>query len=106
MEASSFPQLSSMVSRADRVVDSDLDEEQALLSMDTGRYYGMSEIGRYIWDLLARPWVVNDLVSMLAAQFKVDRSVCQQDVLDFLGELEQEKLIYVWSDPRQASPQG
>ena len=65
MESSRLPQLSSMVSRADRVVDSDVDEEQALLSMDTGRYYGMSEIGRYIWELLARPWVVNELVSML-----------------------------------------
>ena len=45
--------------------------------------------------MIAEPSRVGDLCDQLVADYNVDRSVIEQDVFDFLNELNKEGLIHV-----------
>jgi hypothetical protein len=53
----------------------------------------MNRVGSHVWKLLAKPIRISDLCTLLLAAYRVDRGVCEQQVLDLLEELRVEGLI-------------
>ena len=52
--------------RRDRVVANDLnDTETVMLDVDRGTYFGVTGVGRSIWDLLAEPATPDTIVASL-----------------------------------------
>ncbi len=89
----------SIVTQATDLVMSEVDDEIMLMSVDSGKYYGMDEVGSRIWQLIRHPIAISDLCEMLADEFEVDDLTCQQDVLAFLNELSSEGLIKINVSP-------
>ncbi|MFC5701753.1 lasso peptide biosynthesis PqqD family chaperone [Cohnella faecalis] len=76
-------------------VVSDMDGEKVMLSVSNGKYYNLGEIGGRIWDLIASPISIGQVVNLLLEEFSVDRAECERHVLVFLEQLSAEKLIHV-----------
>lgn len=74
-------QLDSVVQRVPEPVSSEIDDDLVILSVERGRYYGTEIVGNRIWALLA--------------EFEIERSVCEQEVRAFLGQLQDEGLVQV-----------
>jgi hypothetical protein len=85
--------LNTRVARGEGLVSSEMDGETVLLSVETGRYYGMDPVGSRIWDLIEQPRRVSGLCEALQEEFEVEREQCERDVLSYLNELYQEGLI-------------
>lgn len=81
------------VCQTQEVVTSDIDGEVVMMSIAKGNYYGMDAIGSRIWELMAHPIKVKDLVKLLLEEFKVDYQTCEKDVLKFLNELHDDNII-------------
>ena len=88
-------QLDSVVSRDESLMFSDLDGETVMMSIESGKYYGLDDIGSRIWALVEQPLSVSDLCDTLMTEFEVDRDTCQQHVLGFLEELKDEGIVTV-----------
>lgn len=88
-------QLHSTVTRSPEPVSSEIDDDLVILSVERGRYYGTEVVGQRIWALLAAPICVDNLCDALMAEFKVERAICEQEVLAFLSQLQAEGLIEV-----------
>jgi len=88
-------QLHSTVTRSPEPVSSEIDDDLVILSVERGRYYGTEVVGQRIWTLLAAPICVDNLCDALMAEFKVERAICEQEVLAFLSQLQAEGLIEV-----------
>lgn len=88
-------QLQSIVRRSPEPVSSEIDDDLVILSIERGRYYGTELVGQRIWQLLATPIRVDYLCDALVAEFTVKRATCEQEVLAFLSQLQQEGLIDV-----------
>ena len=69
------------------VLHSTVDDEEVLLDSDTGVYYGLNPVGRFLWHQLQEPRPVADLVERTASEFDVSRSECEEDVREFLTDL-------------------
>ena len=82
-------------SRVDGAVSSDLEGETVILSLDSGIYFGLDGVGSEIWHLLDARRTVNTIVGQLRREFRVTEERCQEDVLNFLRELERKNLIKV-----------
>jgi len=89
--------LDTVVKRSQGLVSNDMDGETVLLSVESGRYYGMDAVGTRIWDLIEQPRVVAALCDVLQEEFDVEREQCRRDVLSYLDELRAERLIEVES---------
>lgn len=74
---------------------SDYGGEKVMLSVHNGKYYNLGEIGGKIWDSIETPIAVTQLVDSLVADYEVDQSECEQQVISFLTNLMDEKLIGV-----------
>lgn len=74
---------------------SNMDGEIVMLSVENGKYYNLGRQGGRIWELIASPISVTDLVTALTAEYDIDRETCERDVLKFLTALLREKMIEV-----------
>ena len=73
----------------------DLDDEAAILNLKTGIYFGLNEVGAWIWRLIQEPRTVAAIREAVLAEFEVEPAACQADLQALLRELEQSQLITV-----------
>jgi len=83
----------SVVARSNGFVEAAIDNEIVALNIENGICYGLNRVGSRIWNLLATPVRIGDLCATLLAEYRVDPSVCERQVLDLLEELHAEGLI-------------
>lgn len=74
---------------------SDMDGEKVMLSVQNGKYYNLGEVGGDIWDSLANPIFVAQLIDQLTLQYEIEQALCEQQVIPFLEHLWGEGLISI-----------
>lgn len=87
--------LQSIIKQADNLVSCELDGETALMSVESGNYYGLDPVGSRIWALIEQDRLVSELCALLLEEFEVEPSPCEHYVLTFLNELAQNNLVTV-----------
>jgi Coenzyme PQQ synthesis protein D (PqqD) len=70
-----------------------IDNEIVALNIKRGTCYGSNRVGSRIWKLLAAPVQISEPCEILVHEHKVDLSVCELQIIDFLEELRAEDLI-------------
>ena len=72
-----------------------LGTETIVLNYELGNYYELNEMGSFIWSLLQANEVstVMEIKERMLAEFDVEESVCQEELMSFLENLFHEKLI-------------
>ena len=73
--------------RSDSPLTAAVDGEVVMLDPSTSRYYGLEGVGGRIWDLLAEPRSVDELVAALVLEFDVEADTCRQEVAAFTDDL-------------------
>lgn len=86
---------SSVVSAAKGQVSSDLAGEVVLLSLETGMYYGLDQVGARVWDLMKDPVRVADLCATIVQEYDVDAAECERDVLELLNQMASAGLVEI-----------
>jgi len=84
-----------VLKRSDELLSSELDGETVMMSIESGKYYGLEEIATRIWELIEQPTSVSALCDTLVSEFDVAREQCEADVLPFLAELAKEGVVEV-----------
>ncbi|MFD0588412.1 lasso peptide biosynthesis PqqD family chaperone [Paenibacillus sp. GCM10027627] len=74
---------------------SDMGGEKVMLSVKNGNYYNLGQVGGQIWDAIAEPVSIEELIESLLEQFEVGREECESHVFSFLTNLKKEGLILV-----------
>ena len=72
-----------------------VDDDIVILNMATNSYVALDDIGRRIWELIETPRRVDELCAQLTGEFNGDPAQIQSDVLSFLDEMVNEKLVRV-----------
>ena len=70
-----------------------VDDELVIIHFDSNAYYGFDMIGRRIWELIEEPRTVADLCAALCEEYDVAPPRCESDVLSFLSELAESKVV-------------
>ncbi|HRX36016.1 MAG TPA: PqqD family peptide modification chaperone [Aestuariivirga sp.] len=65
----------------------------ALLDAEAGKYFGLEDTAARIWQLIAEPISVRQIVDALTRDYQVDEATCRRDVATFLDELADQGLI-------------
>src|SRR5690349_20688533 len=78
----------------------DLDDEAAILNLKTGVYFGLNEVGAWVWRLIQAPRTVAEVRAALLAEFEVEPERCDSDLQNLLRDLAEHQLIEI----RAASP--
>lgn len=81
--------------RTKKEMSADLGEENVVLDLDSGVYYGMDGTGPRIWELLEQPRTGEEMMETLLDEYDVEEDRCQEDLVAFLAELMGEGLVEV-----------
>ena len=84
---------SAILRRTDEHVSAPLHEALVMMDIDAGRYYVLDGVAPFVWDRLAEPTAVSDLVTDLCGRYDVTPDRCEADVLPFLTELHDKGLV-------------
>ena len=71
----------------------DLGGEAVILSLKTGKYYGLNTLGARIWELLQTPMSMVMIEARILEEFDVEVDECHQEVSSFISLLQTEGLI-------------
>jgi coenzyme PQQ biosynthesis protein PqqD len=79
--------------RRDRVLVQRADDQWTLLDVESGQYYALDEVSGRVWDLCDGSHSVSAMVAALCQEYDAPAEDVQEDVLAFLGEMAEEKLV-------------
>lgn len=79
--------------RAPGAVHSDVNGLAVMVDLDAGNYYGLNAVGTYVWELLAAPHTVDQLVAALLAKYRVEAAEAEATVRTFLADMEARALV-------------
>lgn len=88
----SFDQI---VVQAPGCIVSDMDGEKVMMSVESGKYYSLGQTGGRVWEMVAAPTAVKEIVEALLFEYDVEPEVCKEQVLAFLQQLAKERLILI-----------
>ena len=80
-------------SRNAEIMANDIGSETVMMSIDTGKYFGMNKTGAYIWKQLENPMTFKGLCEKIVTDYNIPFDKCEQEVTVFLEELLREKII-------------
>lgn len=87
--------LETIVARSDRLLFSHVDGDVTMMSVETGKYYGLSSVGARIWSLLERPMSAIQMCEQLRTEYRVDRARCEGEVLKVFRRMADEGVVNV-----------
>ena len=84
----------------------DLGGEAVILSLKTGKYYGLNSLGARIWELLQTPQSTAAIEATILSEFDVEADECSTEVRSFIDLLRSEGLIESVNGFAEVSPTG
>jgi len=80
-------------------ISCDMAGEALVLSMKSGMYYRLGQVGTAVWDLIEEPRTFEYVREAVLQQFDVGRESCERDLIDFVSAMELAELIHIENDP-------
>jgi hypothetical protein len=82
-----------LIARKPGILAGAVHDETVMMDIDSGRYYGLNDIGSEVWRRLETPCQFGKLVDSLVADYDADRAVIADDVRKLLATLAEHKAI-------------
>lgn len=90
--------LDTTVARRDGLLAAELDNETVLLGVEQGAYFGLETTAQAIWQELAQPRQIAEIVAALTARYDIDQARCAAQTLAFVEQLAAEGLVQIETD--------
>jgi hypothetical protein len=81
--------------RRERVLTQHAAGTLVLLDLDGGQYYSLDEVSARVWELCDGEHEVGGIVAAVSAEYDAAAEMIYEDVLAFLEEMADEKLLVV-----------
>ncbi|MBL8295344.1 MAG: PqqD family protein [Bryobacterales bacterium] len=78
-----------------RLAASDIDGEVVVLNLRNGNYYGLNPVAAEVWRWLQEPRTLDQLISLVTAEFEVTPDRARQEITQLLLDLQARQLIEV-----------
>lgn len=75
-----------------------IDGESVILHKEAGKYYGLNEVGTFIWKLIQQPRSVEEVCQEILSEYDVARETCRNDVKNVVVDLAEKDLVHL-DDP-------
>lgn len=82
-----------IINRNAQALATELGDELVIMSLESGNYITLNALGKVIWDEIAAPISVNQLIINLLQKFEVSEQQCKDETVQFLKKLQEQGLI-------------
>ncbi len=79
--------------RSDSAMARRVDDELVILDVSSGRYFGLNDVGAFIWEQLEHDCSSDDLVDAVVAEYSIDPRQASTDVNKLIEQLVDRGLV-------------
>lgn len=65
----------------------EMDGELVMMGQEQGEYYGLRDVAASLWEHLAEPRTLEELVDLVSTEYAVAPDACREDIVVFLDDL-------------------
>jgi len=84
---------STTVVATENALSTTIDDETVILHESAGKYYGLNDVGTFIWELLEEPRTIKEICEEVTAEYDVGYERCKNDVKEVISELVEKGLV-------------
>ena len=88
-------ELNNIVSRREDIDTTDLNGDIVMMDLEKGKYFSLNSVGSRIWELMDKPVEIKEIIDSLLEEYDISRNECEENVLEFLGKLDEANIISV-----------
>ncbi len=78
---------SAVFKRNEDIVEAEIDGDLVMMSIETGKYFGLDPIAKHIWQLIEQPISQAAICIELQQHYDVSESQCIEEVERFLSRM-------------------
>lgn len=78
-----------------QILDGELDNNVVMMHPYKGSYFGLNPVGKRIWQIIAEPKDLEEIIEKLVAEFDITHEQCISEVTQFLEKAHQLDIIKV-----------
>lgn len=79
--------------RKKEIIESKIDDDYVLMSLEKNGYYGLNSVASRIWDLLKEAQSIDAIVEVLLKEYNVEKTVCIKETNALIEALKKSGLI-------------
>ncbi len=79
--------------RSDSAMARRVDDELVILDVSSGRYFGLNDVGAFIWEQLEHDCSSDDLVDAVVAEYSIDPRQASTDANKLIEQLVDRGLV-------------
>ncbi len=79
--------------RNEKIIHGELDNNEIMVNLDKGKYYGLNPVAKRIWDMIAVPMGRDEIVATLMDEYEIDKERCTEEVISFLHNAKEKGVI-------------
>ena len=79
----------------DKFLISQLGDEMVLMDIQEGHYINVNPVGSFIWNKIAAPLAVKDLIFLLTEEYDIPTVQCEAETLKFLQKMQQHNMLHI-----------
>lgn len=83
----------SRLRRSNQVLTQQACDAMILLSLHSGQYYELSDVGHYVWELCDGTKRIDEMISIVCDTYEAPAEAIWADVMELLQELVDEELL-------------
>jgi hypothetical protein len=85
--------LQTALARSEGILYSEVDGAVTMMSVETGKYYSLRDVGARIWALLERPMSPEQICNQLMVEYAVERERCEGEVIGVMRQMASEGIV-------------
>ena len=70
--------------RNSNIIDGAIDDNQVMMHIEKGKYFGLNSVGKRIWELIEKPKTLDEITELLLSEYDLSAEQCKQEVSPFL----------------------
>ena len=71
-------------SRSSEIIDGSLGDNQIMMHIGKGKYFGLNPVGKRIWELIENPETLGEITELLLSEYDISAEQCKQEVHEFM----------------------
>ncbi|MCD6352720.1 MAG: PqqD family protein [Proteobacteria bacterium] len=93
--------LESFFTKSEKIAWRVVEEDSVLLNLDTGYYYTLNEVGRFLWESLDGKKELSAIHKEILDHYDVDPETAKSDILELIDNLLKEGLVEIHESPEE-----
>lgn len=77
----------------DKIVYKEIDDKMVLINLESGFYYSLNELGRFIFSLMLDKMDSPGIIAEIGNRYDISGSRAEQDLQMFIESLEKENIL-------------